>query len=102
MTFQADIQEIAPVVDRVMAIAAENGCAKGKEFEVELSLHEALVNAILHGRKGDVTKESVERSTVTSRDVLRSCGIPAGGFHVKSLPSPLVGDGDASHGRGSN
>ena len=44
-----DVNAIAPVVSKVMAIVTEMGCAVGHEFEIELALREALANAIEHG-----------------------------------------------------
>ena len=40
---------ITPVVDRVLGLVRETGCAPGKEFEVETALREALANAVRHG-----------------------------------------------------
>jgi serine/threonine-protein kinase RsbW len=102
LTFPADVQEIGPVVNRVMQLTAEKSCAKGKEFEVELSLHEALVNAIKHGCRFDATKEvQLTVHCDETRGMLLIVRDPGQGFDVKSLPSPLVGDRVyASHGRG--
>ena len=85
-----------------MEIAGEMQCAKGKEFEIELSLHEALVNAIKHGCKNDPGK--TVRLTVhcdEARGMLLIVRDPGPGFDVESLASPLVGENlYASHGRG--
>ncbi|MHC4997285.1 MAG: ATP-binding protein, partial [Planctomycetota bacterium] len=53
----ADVNEITPVVTHVMEMATQAGCAKGKEFEVETALREALANAVKHGCCHDATKE---------------------------------------------
>lgn len=102
MTFPADVEEITPVVNRVMEVAAEMSCAKGKEFEVELSLREALVNAVKHGCKFDSTKEI--RLTVHcdhAHGMLLIVRDPGKGFDIESLPNPVAGDRVyASHGRG--
>ncbi len=102
ITFPADVQEVTPAVNRVMEVAGEMSCAKGKEFEVELSLREALVNAVKHGCKFDSTKKI--RLTVhcdESRGMLLIVRDPGEGFDIDSLPSPVVGDRVyASHGRG--
>ncbi len=102
VTFPADVQEITPVVDRVMETMTGMSCAKGKEFEVELSLREALANAVKHGCRFDSTKEI--RLTVhcdESRGMLLIVRDPGQGFDFASLPSPVAGDKVyASHGRG--
>lgn len=102
LTLSADVQAVTPVVNQVMEIAREMNCAKGKEFEIEIALREALVNAIKHGCKNDPAK--TVRLTVhcdESRGMLLIVRDPGPGFDIESLPSPLVGNNLlASHGRG--
>ena len=102
LTFQADIHSITPVVDRVMNVAGEMSCARGKEFEVEVSLREALVNAVKHGCGND-PNHSVQLTVCCdeSRGMLIIVRDPGPGFDPDSLPSPLIGENVfASHGRG--
>jgi serine/threonine-protein kinase RsbW len=102
LTFQADIHSITPVVDRVMNVAGEMSCARGKEFEVEVSLREALVNAVKHGCRND-PNHSVQLTVCCdeSRGMLIIVRDPGPGFDPDSLPSPLIGENVfASHGRG--
>ena len=102
LIFLADLQAVAPVVNRVMKIVGEMNCAKGKEFEIELSLHEALVNAVKHGCKNDPGKQV--RLTVhcdRTRGMLLIVRDPGPGFDLESLADPLEGENlYASHGRG--
>jgi hypothetical protein len=37
---------ISPVVDRVLALTRDVGCAQGREFEIETALREARASAI--------------------------------------------------------
>ncbi|MGH9678942.1 MAG: ATP-binding protein, partial [Candidatus Acidiferrales bacterium] len=53
----ADVGAISPVVGLVMRLVGELEYARGKEFEIELALREALANAILHGCKKDPAKK---------------------------------------------
>lgn len=101
-TFAADIHAINPLVDRIMKMAGELGCAQGKEVAVELALREALANAILHGCKNDPSKqvqcciacEETQGMLIVVRD-------PGPGFDFSQLPSPLRGRNLYSeHGRG--
>jgi serine/threonine-protein kinase RsbW len=102
LTFVADTKAITPVVDRVMEAAREMSCAEGKEFEIEVSLREALVNAIKHGCRNDPSKEvQVTVCCDQSRGMLIIVRDPGPGFDVESLQSPLMGERIfASHGRG--
>ncbi|MBM3789404.1 MAG: ATP-binding protein [Acidobacteria bacterium] len=102
MTFEADVQRMVLVVDRVMEVARGMSCIQGKEFEVEICLREALVNAIVHGCKGDPAKKvQLTVCCDESRGMLLIVRDPGPGFAVDEIRSPLVGDNIfAAHGRG--
>jgi serine/threonine-protein kinase RsbW len=99
LTFLADTQAITPVVDRVMELAGEMSCSKGKEFEIEAALREALVNAIVHGCKKDPSK-TVQLTVCCdeSRGILLVVRDPGSGFDIDSIQSPVMGDNIFSHG----
>ena len=102
LSLAADINSIDPVVANVMEQARKMGCAAGKEFEVELSLREALANAIEHGAGGDPRKEvQVSVACDKARGMMIVIRDPGDGFDPNELPSPLVGQHVySSHGRG--
>ena len=97
-----DASAIGPVVENVMRIVREMGCAEGKEFEVELALQEALANAIIHGCGGDSRRE-VECCVACdeNRGMLIVVRDPGKGFDPAAIPSPIEGQNIFStHGRG--
>jgi serine/threonine-protein kinase RsbW len=102
VTLAADVNAISPVVDSVMNVVHQMGCAEGKEFEVETALREALANAIVHGCKNDPRK-MVQCCVACDETrglliVVRDSGT---GFDPASLPSPTMGQNIYSeHGRG--
>jgi anti-sigma regulatory factor (Ser/Thr protein kinase) len=102
VAFAARVEEVAPVVQRILDIAGEIGCVAGKEFEVQLALHEALANAVIHGCKRDANKRvQVTACCDRSRGMLIIVRDPGSGFDVNSLTSPLMGERVfMSHGRG--
>lgn len=57
LKIKADVQAISPVVDRIMRLVSDLEYAKGKEFEIEIALREALANAVVHGAKADASKK---------------------------------------------
>ena len=87
-----DVQAISPIVERVMAIVTEMGCASGREFEIELALREALANAIEHGSGHDPSKE-IQCCVACdhARGMLIIVRDPGPGFEPASIPSPIVG-----------
>jgi serine/threonine-protein kinase RsbW len=97
-----DPNAISPVVENVMQMVREMGCAEGKEFEVELALREALANAVVHGCGGDCTRE-IECCVACdeSRGMLIVVRDPGRGFDPAAIPSPIEGQNIfSSHGRG--
>ncbi len=102
VTFSANIQAVSPVIDRIMNQVKEMSCAAGKEFEIEMALREALVNAVVHGCKSDPDK--IVQCCVAcdnDRGLLIVVRDPGPGFDPRALPNPLVGRNIfASHGRG--
>ena len=96
------VEAIAPVVEEIMEVIQEQGCAADSEFEIEVSLYEALANAVEHGCCHDPEKrvevivacDEHQRMVIVVRD-------PGPGFNPESVPSPVVGENIyADGGRG--
>jgi serine/threonine-protein kinase RsbW len=74
----------------------------GKEDAIELSLQEALANAVVHGAKEDPTK-TVECLVAydEQRGLLIIVRDPGPGFDPSAIPSPTMGENlYSNHGRG--
>ena len=101
-TIPADVKLITPVVEGVMKIVAQMGCAAGKEFEVETALREALANAIVHGCRRDPTKKvQFWVGCDESHGMLIVVRDPGPGFDPAKVKNPLNGSEIFStHGRG--
>jgi serine/threonine-protein kinase RsbW len=94
-----DVNAIPPFIEKVMAIIKEMGCAAGREFEIELALDEALINAIRHGSGHDPSKE-IQCCVACDheRGMLIIVRDPGPGFDPASIPSPVVGQNIFSTG----
>src|SRR5712671_8022233 len=102
VTLSADRDAVDPVVQEVMAVVRQMKGVDGKEDAIELSLQEALANAVIHGAKEDPTK-TVEClvSSDDERGILVVVRDPGNGFTPDSIPSCTVGENVFSnHGRG--
>ena len=101
-TIPADTGAISPVVDGVMRIVQQMGCAAGKEMEIETALREALANAIIHGCNRDRRKKvQFCIACDEARGMLIVVRNPGKGFDVATIPNPTVGQNlFESHGRG--
>jgi serine/threonine-protein kinase RsbW len=100
--FGASLDAVTAVIDRIMGLVREMSCAAGKEFEIETSLREALVNAVVHGCKSDPGKKiQCCVACEEARGLLIVVRDPGPGFDPASLPSPIIGQNlFSSHGRG--
>jgi len=102
ITLAADRTAVDPVVQQVMQAVRETKCVNGKEDAIELSLHEALANAVVHGAKEDPSK-IVECLVVCDdqRGVLIIVRDPGEGFDPGAIPKCTVGESlYSNHGRG--
>ena len=102
VTLPADESVVAPTVHRIMEVIAGIECSKGKEFEIETALVEALANAVKHGAGSDPGKrvqccvacEEPQGMLIIVRD-------PGRGFDPLAIPDPTVGESlFSNHGRG--
>ena len=101
-TISADVNAIRPIVDAAMLIVRQIKCGAGKEHEIDLALHEALMNAVVHGCGNDPSKY-VEFCVACdeSRGLLIVVRDPGPGFDPASIPNPTMGENVYSeHGRG--
>jgi serine/threonine-protein kinase RsbW len=100
--FGASLDAVTAVIDRIMGLVREMSCAAGKEFEIETSLREALVNAVVHGCKSDPGKKiQCCVACEEARGLLIVVRDPGPGFDPAALPSPIIGQNlFSSHGRG--
>ena len=54
--FRSETGRIPGAIDQVMSLIHLSGCVSGQEIQVELALHEALHNAVVHGNRRDPEK----------------------------------------------
>jgi serine/threonine-protein kinase RsbW len=102
VSFAATTDAIFPIVEKIISLAQEGSCIAGKEFEVQVALHEALTNAVIHGAKQDANKVvEVTAACDQGRGILIIVRDPGQGFDAASIPSPIEGERIfSSHGRG--
>jgi len=102
VTLAADRNSVEPVVAQVMQAVRDLNCVNGKEDAIELSLQEALANAVVHGAKEDPSK-TVECLVACDeqRGILIIVRDPGPGFDPGNIPSCTVGENlYSNHGRG--
>ena len=88
-----EVHAITPVVARIMDLVKQMGCADGKLFQIELSLQEALANAVTHGCCGDPeARVRVQVGCDPEKGMLIVVRDPGRGFDPAAIPSPTVGE----------
>jgi serine/threonine-protein kinase RsbW len=93
---------IPEVVEQIMEVVREQQCAENAEFEIEVSLYEALANAVEHGCGHDPEKRvEIVVACEEHRGMIIIVRDPGKGFDPASVPSPVVGKNlYADSGRG--
>src|SRR6201984_933643 len=102
ITLSADRKTVDPVVQEVMAVVRQMNGIDGKDDAIELSLQEALANAVIHGAKEDPTK-IIECLVACDeqRGILIIVRDPGPGFDLQTIPSCTMGENlYSNHGRG--
>ena len=98
----ADLVKMSDAVEGIMKVLQALECNCGGESEVEISLREALANAIIHGCCKDASK-TVECDIACNREkaLLITVRDPGLGFDTAKLPNPKAVDKlHLDHGRG--
>lgn len=86
------VEAIPPVVEQIMEVIREQGCAEQSEFEIEVSLYEALANAVEHGCRHDPEKVvEVVVACEEHRGMIIVVRDPGPGFDPAAVPSPIEG-----------
>jgi serine/threonine-protein kinase RsbW len=101
-TVPGSIDVIPSVVEQIMVVVREMGCAAGKEFDIEVAVNEALANAVEHGCGHDSSQQvEVLVECDPEHGMLIVVRDPGSGFDPAKVPSPVVGERlYADHGRG--
>jgi serine/threonine-protein kinase RsbW len=101
ISFPADVNQVAAVVDKVVALARLLHGETGKEQEIALALTEALANAVKHGSKNDPSLK-VQCQVIVNGSAMTIIVRDSGpGFDPRSVANPLEQAGlTADHGRG--
>lgn len=102
LRFAADIEKVAEMVEAIMKVVRTMQCACGEEPAIELSLHEALANAIRHGAGNDPSKNiEVKVACDVDHGMLIVVADPGQGFDPREIADPLQAENVFSdHGRG--
>lgn len=88
-TLPSDVDVISPFVEQLMRFVSHFRPADESNYEIELALHEALVNAVVHGNQNDPGKRIYVNCRCTSDgDVSITVEDEGNGFEYDAVPDP--------------
>jgi serine/threonine-protein kinase RsbW len=98
----SEVRAISPLVDRLMELIERAKCVPGAEFDVELTIREALGNAVLHGNQENPDKKVHIRCRCESGNEISIVVTDEGkGFDfLKILGNGFASDPSDLHGHG--
>jgi serine/threonine-protein kinase RsbW len=101
-SMRSEVSAISPFVDKLMVFIRKCQCVPGNEFEVEISLREALANSVIHGNHEDPNKHVyVDCRCVPDEEVSIVVRDEGSGFSSAELPNPTAAEQlQSMHGRG--
>src|SRR6516164_3180921 len=101
-TLPSDVDIISPFVDQLMRFITRFRAADENNFEIELALREALVNAVVHGNHNDPRKRVyVNCRCTTDGQVSITVEDEGNGFGHDAVPNPTSPDNQLrTDGRG--
>ncbi len=101
-SIRSEIAAISPCVDELMLFIKKCRCAPGSEIDVEISLREALANAVVHGNHEDRHKHVyVGCCCMPNQEVTIVVRDEGKGFSRTELPNPTNAERlESTHGRG--
>jgi serine/threonine-protein kinase RsbW len=82
--------EVVAVLDAVLETLRAAGYSHKEQFGVRLALEEAVVNALKHGHRGDLSKQVQVRYRVEAARVTVEVEDEGPGFRPEDVPDPLA------------
>jgi serine/threonine-protein kinase RsbW len=102
VSIRSAINEISPLIDRLMLLIKEGDCVVGEEINIEIALREAITNAVLHGNKANP-----EKAVTICCEVGLGSGVSVivrdegQGFDTANVSDPTTTENiECGHGRG--
>ena len=101
-TLPSDVDLVSPFVDQLMRFISRFRVADRDNFEIELALREAVVNAIVHGNQEDPRKRVyVNCRCMADGEVSVTVEDEGSGFGSDAIPDPTSPENRLrTHGRG--
>ncbi len=92
VTLESDLKNLEVAEEIVRRVAGTAGFSEESEHQIEMAVHETMINAIWHGNKNDASKRvwlrfEIHKDRLEIR--IRDQGV---GFNLAEVPDPCSGD----------
>ena len=88
VTLESDLKNLAVAEEIVRRVAETAGFSEESEHQIEMALHESMINAIWHGNKNDASKSVWLRFEVYKDRLEIRVRDQGNGFNIAEVPDP--------------
>ena len=88
VTLESDLNNVEVAEEIARRVAATAGFGEESEHQIEMALHETMINAIWHGNKNDASKSVWLRFEIYNDRLEIRVRDQGNGFNVSEVPDP--------------
>jgi serine/threonine-protein kinase RsbW len=88
VTLESDLKNLEVADEIVRRVAGTAGISKESEHQIEMAVHESMINAIWHGNKNDASKSVWLRFEIYKDRLEIHVRDQGNGFNVAEVPDP--------------
>ena len=88
VTLESDLKNVEVAEEIVRRVAATAGFGEESEHQIEMALHESMINAIWHGNKNDASKSVWLRFEIYKDRLEIRVRDQGNGFNIAEVPDP--------------
>jgi serine/threonine-protein kinase RsbW len=88
VTLESDLKNLEVAEEIVRRVAATAGFGEESEHQIEMALHESMINAIWHGNKNDASKSVWLRFEIYKDRLEIRVRDQGNGFNIAEVPDP--------------
>ncbi|MGO8732727.1 MAG: ATP-binding protein [Terriglobia bacterium] len=88
VTLESDLKNLEVVEEMVRRVAGTAGFGEESEHQIEMAVHESMINAIWHGNKNDASKSVWLRFEIYKDRLEIRVRDQGNGFNISEVPDP--------------
>jgi serine/threonine-protein kinase RsbW len=88
VTLKSDLKNLEAAEELVRRVAGRAGFSEESEHQIEMAVHESMINAIWHGNKNDASKSVWLRFEIYEDRLEIRVRDQGNGFNVAEVPDP--------------